>query len=118
MALKGLSFSEYRGIPRDANILVYSSFFNWMGVGLLWGTLQLFLFQEGISFATAGLVLTVWGFTSAGTALIFGGFADRYGGKRLVIMGGFVARLTNGIFRLFTDIRILFAAAVFSGVNE
>src|SRR5438445_10465871 len=107
MALKGLSFSEYRGIPRDANILVYSSFFNWMGVGLLWGTLQLFLFQEGISFATAGLVLTVWGLTWAGTTLIFGGFADRYGKKRLVIMSALVRRLTIGIFDIVTDIKVL-----------
>src|SRR2546425_10534564 len=107
MALKGLSFSEYRGIPRDANILVYSSFFNWMGVGLLWGTLQLFLFQEGISFATAGLVLTVWGFTSAGTTLIFGGFAHPYGRKRLVIKGGLVARLQKRILWTLTGLRSL-----------
>src|SRR3989442_10515760 len=108
MALKGLSFSEYRGIPRDANILVYSSFFNWMGVGLLWGTLQLFLFQEGISFATAGLVLTILGFTPAGRILIFRRFGDRYGGKRLLVMGGLCASLTNKIFALVTDITHLF----------
>lgn len=118
MALKGFSFSEYRGIPRDANILVYSSFFNWMGVGLLWGTLQLFLFQEGIPFASAGLVLTVWGLTSAGTTLIFGGLADRYGRKKLVIMGGLIASLTIAIFGLVTDIRLLFGAAVLSGLSE
>src|SRR2546425_10920495 len=109
MALKGLSFSEYRGIPRDANILVYSSFFNWMGVGLLWGTLQLFLFQEGISFATAGPVLTVWGFTSAGGTLVFGGVAGRYGRRRLWSMGGVGGRLTEGVFGIVTDIRISLA---------
>src|SRR2546428_2363415 len=109
MALKGLSFSEYRGIPRDANILVYSSFFNWMGVGLLWGTLQLFLFQEGISFATAALLLSVSGLNSPRTTPFIRGIAGRHGRKRLVITGGLVASLTIGVFGLVTAIRLPFA---------
>jgi hypothetical protein len=63
---------EFRGIPREANLLIYASFFNWAAAGLLWITLQIYLVLEGLSFATSGIILTIIGITSASSTLLFG----------------------------------------------
>jgi len=70
---------EYRGIPREANLLIFASVFIWAVAGLFFITLQVFLFLEGISFAISGLILTTFGITSAASTLLFGALADRYG---------------------------------------
>jgi len=83
----GSIFDEYKGIPREANLLIYSSFFTWAAAGLLFISLQVFLVLEGISFATSSLILGTFGIVSAASTLLFGGLADRYGKKKFVVMG-------------------------------
>lgn len=110
---------EFRGIPREANLLIYASFFNWAAAGLLWITLQIFLVLEGLSFATSGIILTIIGITSASSTLLFGGLADRYGRKRFVVMGGVIASLTLVLFALVgTNLPLLVGTAVVSGLSE
>lgn len=114
---------EFRGIPREANLLIVSSLFLWAVVGLFFITLQVFLLLEGVSFATSGLILTVAGITAASSTLLFGGLADRYGRKRFVILGGILASISLAAFGLVPantpwGIQSLFAAAVLAGLAE
>jgi len=114
---------EYRGIPREANLLIFASVFIWAVAGLFFITLQVFLFLEGISFAISGLILTTFGITSAASTLLFGALADRYGRKRFVLLGGILASPALAIFGLVPasapwGVPAFFAAAVLGGLSE
>src|SRR2546428_1856849 len=111
-------FDEYKGIPREANLLIYSSFFTWAAAGLLFISLQVFLVLEGISFATSSLILGTFGIVSGASTLLFGGLADRYGKKKFVVAGGLLGSLALAIFALDTNIPHLFGAAVLAGFSE
>jgi len=114
----GSIFDEYKGIPREANLLIYSSFFTWAAAGLLFISLQVFLVLEGISFATSSLILGTFGIVSGASTLLFGGLADRYGKKKFVVAGGVLGSLALAIFALDTNIPHLFGAAVLAGFSE
>src|SRR5205823_13284375 len=114
----GSIFDEYKGIPREANLLIYSSFFTWTAAGLFFISLQVFLLLEGISFATSGLILGTFGIVSAFSTLLFGGLADRYGKKKLVVIGGVLGSLALAIFVVDSNISHLFGAAVLAGLSE
>ncbi len=114
----GSIFDEYKGIPREANLLIYSSFFTWAAAGLLFISLQVFLVLEGISFATSSLILGTFGIVSASSTLLFGGLADRYGKKKFVVMGGVLGSLALAIFAIDSNISHLFGAAVLAGLSE
>ncbi len=114
---------EYRGIPREANLLNIASFFNWMAAGLFFSTLSVFLLLQGVDLATSGLMLTVFGVTSALSVFWFGGLADRYGRKRPIILGGILASLSIAIFGLVPaksnfGLPVLFGAAILGGLSE
>src|SRR5439155_11609424 len=111
-------FEEYKGIPHEANLLIYSSFFTWAAAGLLFISLQVFLVLEGISFATSSLILGTFGIVSASSTLVFGGVADRYGKKKLVVIGGVLGSLALAIFGIDTNVSHLFGAAVLAGLSE
>ncbi len=111
-------FDEYKGIPHEANLLIYSSFFTWAAAGLLFISLQVFLVLEGISFATSSLILGTFGIVSASSTLVFGGLADRYGKKKLVVIGGILGSLALAIFAVDSNISHLFGAAVLAGLSE
>ena len=100
----GYIFDEYKGIPREANLLIYSSFFTWAAAGLLFISLQVFLVLEGISFATSSLILGTFGIVSASSTLLFGGLADRYGKKKFIVMGGVLGSLALAIFAIDSNI--------------
>lgn len=112
-------FDEFKGIPREANLLIFASLFNWAAAGLLFITLQVFLVLEGLDFATSGLVLTVFGITSASTTLVFGALANRYGRRRFVVAGGVLSAFALALFGLVgTNLPMLLSAAILSGLSE
>ncbi len=119
---KGL-LDEYKGIPREANLLIYSSFFNWAAAGLFFITLQVFLYLQGVDFATTGYILAASGVTSVAFTLPFGALADRYGKKKFVIGGGVLAGLALAIFGIIPArapfaTALLFGAAILGGLSE
>jgi len=114
----GSVFDDYKGIPHEANLLIYSSFFTWAAEGLFFISLQVFLLLEGISFGTSSLILGTFGIVSASSTLLFGGLADRYGKKKFVVTGGILSSLALAIFALDTNISHLFGASVLAGLSE
>src|SRR3989442_13807677 len=111
-------FDEYKGIPREANLLIYSSFFTWAAAGLLFISLQVFLVLEGISFATSSLILGTFGIVSARSPLLFDVIADRYGNQKLVVLGEAPARLSLRFFAVNLNIFHLFGQTVLAGLSE
>lgn len=112
-------FDDYKGIPREANLLIYASLFNWAAAGLLFITLQVFLILEGISFATSGIIYGVFGGTSVVSTLLMGILADRYGRRKFVVSGGVVAALALASFGLVgANLPLLFGAAILAGISE
>ena len=114
---------EYRGMPREANLLNGASFFNWMAAGVFFGTLSVFLPLQGVSIPTTGLIFTVFGVVSATSCFWFGGIADRYGRKRFVVWGGVIASLAIATFGIVPadttfGLPVLFAAAILGGLSE
>src|SRR5438094_9309337 len=105
-------FDDYKGIPHEANLLIYSSFFTWAAAGLLFISLQVFRVLEGISFATSSLILGTFGIVSASSTLLFGGLADRYGQKKLIVIGRLLGSLSLAIFAIDSTRSHLSTAAV------
>lgn len=111
-------FADYKGLPREANTLIYASFFTWAAAGLFFVSLQDFLVLEGFSFATSGYVLGTFGIVSASSTLLFGGLADRFGKKNFVLVGGILSALSLAIFAVDTNLSHLFLAAMLAGLSE
>src|SRR5438445_5933356 len=110
-------FDDYKGIPHEANLLIYSSFFTWAAAGLLFISLQVFLVLEGISFATSSLILGTFGIVTAASTLLFGGLADRYGKKKFVLLGGILGSLSLAIFAMDSNILHFFDVALLPGLS-
>src|SRR3989475_12021730 len=111
-------FDDYKGIPHEAHLPIYSSFSTWAAAGLLFISLQVFLVLEGNTFATSRLILGTLGIVSDASTLLFGGLADRYGKKKFVVAGGLLGSLALAIFALDTNIPHFFGAAVLAGFSE
>ena len=65
-----------------------------------------------------GLIVTVMGVTTFAASIPLGIVADKYGSKRLHIMGNIMASGIIAVFALTTNIAILLAAAVAEGIAE
>lgn len=73
---------------------------------------------QGLSYELMGLVVTIMGVSTFATSIPLGIAADKYGRKRMLIVGNIIASLTIAVFALTSDPNILLLAAVFEGVSE
>ncbi len=65
-----------------------------------------------------GVIVTLMGVSTFTASIPLGMLADRYGRKKILILGNIVASLTVAIFALTTNMAILFLAAILEGVGE
>jgi MFS family permease len=73
---------------------------------------------QGLSFEFMGLVVTVMGVSTFVASVPLGVAADRYGRKKMLVIGNILAGLIIVLFAITTDPAVLLAAAVFEGVSE
>jgi MFS family permease len=110
---------SYRGLPRDAKYLIYSAILPFAAYGMFYTDLSFFLTSvQGISIALMGLIITVMGVSTFAASIPLGVVADKYGRKRLYILGNVLASLILAVFALTTNIFVLLAAAVIEGISE
>ncbi len=109
-------FSEYRGIPSQARLLIYLSFIPNILVGFIYSDLSYFLptFQ-GIA---PGLPITVMGVTLVAESIPFGILADRYGRLKMLILGNICAGLSIIGFALTSNLALVLLVAVLEGTGE
>jgi len=109
-------FSDYRGIPPQAKLLIVLSFIPNILIGFIYADLSYFLptFQ-GIG---PGLPITVIGVTLVAESIPFGILADRYGRLKMLILGNVCAGLSIIGFALTSNLAIVLLVAVLEGTGE
>lgn len=112
-------FSSYHGLPTDAKYLIYSAVLPFVAYGMFYTDLAFFLTSlQGLSLPIMGLIITVMGVSTFVASIPLGVAADKYGRKRMFIIGNVMASAIIAVFALTTNIVILLIAAVVEGVSE
>lgn len=109
-------FSEYKGIPRQARLLIYLSFLPNVAIGFIYTDLSYFLPKfQGIG---PGLPITIMGITLVAESIPFGILADRYGRLKMLILGNLCASLSLVGFALTSNLALVLLVAVLEGTGE
>jgi len=112
-------FSEYRGIPWQARLLVYLTFIPNVAIGFIYTDLGYYLITfQGIGPTEAGIVITVMGLTLVVESIPLGIVADRFGRKKMLIIGNLCASLSLIGFALTNDYALVLLVAVLEGTGE
>jgi MFS family permease len=112
-------FSGYRGLPKEAHYLVWSTITPSVAYGLFYADISYFLTRvQGLSVGFMGLVITLMGISAVLSSIPLGIAADRYGRRKLLITGNVIASLTIAFFALTTNPALLVGAAIMEGVSE
>ena len=114
-----VAFGTYRGLPKEATRLIYSLIVPAVAYGMLYTDISYFLTTvQGLSDVTMGLIVTLMGVSTFTASIPLGMVADRYGRKKVLILGNIAASVTLAVFALTTNPAILFVAAILEGVSE
>jgi MFS family permease len=112
-------FSSFRALPKGAKFLIYSAVLPFVAYGMFYTDLSFFLTSiQGLSIPIMGLIVTVMGVSAFGASIPLGVAADKYGRKRLYIVGNIMASAIIAVFALTSNVAILLAAAVAEGIAE
>ena len=112
-------FSRYLELPKEAKFLIYSAVLPFVAYGMFYTDLSYFLTSvQGFSIPLMGLIVTVIGISTFASAIPLGIAADKYGRKKLHIIGNVMASTIIAVFALTTNVGILLAAAVVEGISE
>ena len=109
-------FSDYRGIPSQARLLIYLSFIPNVAIGFIYTDLSYFLPKfQGIE---AGLPITLMGVTLVALSIPFGILADRFGKLKMLALGNVCASLSLIGFALTSSYGLVLVIAVLEGTGE
>jgi MFS family permease len=109
-------FSEYRGIPSEAKLLIYLSFIPNVVIGFIYSDLSYFLPEiQGVG---AGLPISVMGITLVALSIPFGIIADRFGRLKMLVLGNVCASLSLIGFALTNNLGLILLVAVLEGAGE
>jgi MFS family permease len=112
-------FSEYSGLPWQAKLLIYISFIPNVAIGFIYTDLSYFLPRvQGVPSPWPGVIITLMGVTLVAESIPLGIFADRYGRRKMLIIGNLCASLSLIGFAFTTNIAFLLIVAVLEGSGE
>lgn len=112
-------FSNYKRLPKEAKYLIYSAVLPFIAYGMFYIDLSYFLTAvQGLSFELMGILVTAMGISTFVASIPLGVTADKYGRKRLYIIGNVMASAIIAVFALTTNLAILLVAAVVEGISE
>lgn len=110
-------FSEYKGIPPQAKLLIYLSFIPNVLIGFIYSDLSYFL-PEVQHVSNWGLAIGVMGMTLVALSIPFGLIADRYGRLKMLVLGNICASLSLIGFALTNEFSLVLLIAVLEGTGE
>jgi MFS family permease len=112
-------FGTYRGLPKEATRLIYALIVPSVAYGMLYTDISYFLTTvQGLPDVTMGIIVTLMGVSTFAASIPLGMVADRYGRKKVLILGNIAASITLAVFALTTNAGILFVAAILEGISE
>ncbi len=112
-------FREYREIPPQALLLIYLSFVPSVVIGFIYTDLSFFLPKvQGISNLGMGVTIGVMASTLVVASLPLGKAADKYGRRKMLVIGNAAASLSLIGFALTTNFALILLVAVIEGVGE
>jgi MFS family permease len=112
-------FSGFTGIPREAKLLIYASLLPALAYGMFYTDVAYFLTAvQGIDPLFMGALITMMGVSTFIVSIPLGALADRYGRKKLLIMGNIISAADIAIFALTTEPLFLIMAALAEGISE
>jgi len=106
-----------RALPRDARLLLLSSFLGSLPIGLLLVFFPLYLHDLGLRTLLIGGIFTAAGLGSSLLLLAIGPLADRFGRRAFLIAGTTLPALGFAIFALTTNTGWLVVASMLGGVG-
>jgi MFS family permease len=110
---------EYRGIPRQAQILVFLSIVPSVALGWLTTDISYYLtIVQGITPFWAGATISTIGVAVVGFSIPLGILADRAGRRRVLIMGNIFQGAALLGFALTTNVGLLVVFAAAEGIGE
>ncbi len=110
---------EYKGLPREARLLIYLSFVPSLAIGFIYTDLSYFLTKvQGLTDFWMGTTIMVMGITLVAASIPLGIVADKYGRRKMLILGNICASLSLVGFALTTNLALVMVVAVLEGIGE
>jgi MFS family permease len=112
-------FKYYSGMPKEAKYLIIQSILPSLAYGMFYTDISYFLTAvQGLPDYIMGIILTLMGVSTFISSILLGIAADKYGRRKLYILGNVIASSIIALFALTTNPAILLAAAALEGVAE
>ncbi|MGD0450494.1 MAG: MFS transporter [Candidatus Bathyarchaeia archaeon] len=112
-------FSSYRGLSKEAKLLTIQAIFPSLVYGMFYTDISYFLTTvQGLSYSFMGIVITTMGIATFASSIPLGIAADKYGRKKMLILGNVIAGIIIAVFAFTTSPTALIVAAVFEGISE
>src|SRR5271157_2667179 len=110
---------EYRGIPRQAQFLVILSIVPSVAIGWLTTDISYYLTTvQGVATFWGGLTISTFGFAVVGSSIPLGIIADRFGRRKMLILGNIFQGASLLGFALTTNVGLLVLFGAAEGVGE
>jgi MFS family permease len=112
-------FDDYGDMPREATYLIIQSILPSLAYGMFYTDLSYFLTTvQGLPDYIMGIIITLMGVSTFVSSIVLGIAADKYGRKKLYIIGNIIASSIIALFVLTTNTAILLTAALLEGIAE
>lgn len=98
-------------------LLMMNLFLVFTGIGLIVPILPKFMTELGVTGSIAGLLVAAFSLTQFLFSPLAGRLADRFGRKRIIILGMLVFALSEWLFGIANDTLLLFVARMLGGVS-
>jgi MFS family permease len=106
-------------MPKEATYLIIQSILPSLAYGMFLTDISYFLTTvQGLPDYLMGAIITVMGVSTFVSSIVLGVVADKYGRKRLFVIGNIIASSIIALFALTTNTTILLTAAMLEGISE
>ncbi|MDV3293928.1 MAG: MFS transporter [Nitrososphaerales archaeon] len=106
-------------MPHEARLLIYLGFVPSLAIGFIYTDLSYFLTKvQGLTDFWMGTTIMVMGITLVAASIPLGILADRYGRRKMLILGNLCASLSLIGFALTTNLALVMVVAVLEGIGE